>query len=151
MSDHLGIGLIGCGEQGRVNLASGVARIESARLVACADPDEGAARRVADEFGVEKVYKTTDELVGSSGVDAVIVAVPHLHLKAETLVAIEAGKHVFIEKPMGMSAAEGGEIVEAAEKQGVVAMVGYCMRYTLSRMAVKSLLDKAPRAALRIL
>ena len=74
--------------------------------------------------------------------DAVIVAVPHRYLKEVALSAINAGKHVFIEKPMGLNAAEGAEVVEAAARRGVVAMVGYCMRYSLSRMFIKSLLDR---------
>ena len=75
-------------------------------------------------------------------VDAVIVAVPHSALRPVALSAIEAGKHMFIEKPMGLNAIEGGEVVDAAREKGIVAMVGYCMRYSLSRMFIKSLLDR---------
>ncbi len=142
MSRILSVGLVGCGGQTRRNLAPAVARIASARLVSCADVDADKARQVADEFQVEKVYGGAEELLAGGGVDAIIVAVPHRYLKPVTLSAIGAGKHVFIEKPMGLNAAEGAEVVEAARQQGVVAMVGYCMRYSLSRMFIKSLLDR---------
>ena len=142
MSRILSVGLVGCGGQTRRNLAPAVARIASARLVSCADVDADRARQVADEFQVEKVYGGAEELLAGGGVDAIIVSVPHRYLKPVTLSAIGAGKHVFIEKPMGLNAAEGAEVVEAARQQGVVAMVGYCMRYSLSRMFIKSLLDR---------
>ena len=142
MPETLRVGIVGCGGQTRLNLAPGVARVKSARLVACADVDEARARQVAGTFGIEAVYESSEDVTGSAGVDAVIVAVPHRFLKDVALSAIGAGKHVFIEKPMGLSATEGAELVEAAERQGVVAMVGYCMRYSLSRMYIKSLLDR---------
>ena len=142
MPDILRIGLIGCGNQTRANLAPGLARIPSARLVACADMDAGRARQVADECRIEKVYSSAGELIQDKEVDAVIVAVPHRHLKSVALSVLDAGKHLFIEKPMGLNATEGAEVVEAAQRRGVVAMVGYCMRYSLSRMFVKSLLDR---------
>lgn len=142
MSNPLRVGLVGCGGQTRMNLAPGVARVKSARLVACADVDEARARQLADAFGIEAVHDSVAEVTESADVDAVIVAVPHRFLKDVALSAIGAGKHVFIEKPMGLNAAEGAEVVDAAESRGVVAMVGYCMRYSLSRMFIKSLLDR---------
>ena len=142
MSDTLRVGLVGCGGQTRMNLAPAFSRIDSARLVSCADVDEARARQVADVFGIEAVHDSVAEVTESPRVDAVVVAVPHRYLKDVALSAIGAGKHVFIEKPMGLDAVEGAEVVEAADRQGVVAMVGYCMRYSLSRMYIKSLLDR---------
>lgn len=142
MLDILRIGLIGCGNQTRANLAPGLARVPSARLVACADVDPGRARQVADECRIEKVYPSAEELIQDKEVDAVIVAVPHRRLKSVALSVLGAGKHLFIEKPMGLNATEGAEVAGAAQGRGVVATVGYCMRYSLSRMFVKSLLDR---------
>ena len=142
MSDTLRVGLVGCGGQTRMNLAPAFSRIDSARLVSCADVDEVRARQVADAFGIEAAHDSVAEVTESPRVDAVVVAVPHRYLKDVALSAIGAGKHVFIEKPMGLDAVEGAEVVEAADRQGVVAMVGYCMRYSLSRMYIKSLLDR---------
>ena len=142
MPDILRIGLIGCGNQTRSNLAPGLARVPSARLAACADIDETRARQVADEFGIQQVSSRYEDITESGGVDAVIVAVPHRHLKAVALSAIGAGKAVFIEKPAGLNAGEGAQVAEAARQKGVLASVGYCMRYSLSRMFMKSLLDR---------
>ena len=142
MADSLRIGFAGCGRHCRGNLAPALARVANAELVACADVDSEAAKQLASELGIEKGCDSAEALIGSADVDAVVVAVPHRNLKDVATAVVEAGKHLFVEKPMGLNAAEGAEIVEAAEKQGVVAMVGYCMRYTLSRMLVKSLIDR---------
>lgn len=142
MSKMLRVGLVGCGGQSRLNLAPAFSRTDSARLVSCADVDEAMARQVADAFGIDAVHDSAEEVTKCVDVDAVIVAVPHRYLKDVALSAIDAGKHVFIEKPMGLNAAEAAEVVDAAESQGVVAMIGYCMRYSLSRMLIKSLLDR---------
>jgi predicted dehydrogenase len=142
MSETLRVGLVGCGGQTRLNLAPAFDRIESARLVSCADVDEARAQQLAEALRIERVSARSEEVTGSADVDAVIVAVPHRFLKDVALSAIGAGKHVFIEKPMGLNSAEGAEVVEAAARHGVVAMVGYCMRYSLSRMFIKSLLDR---------
>ena len=142
MSDVLRVGVVGCGRHCRGHLAPAVSRIASANLAACADADIGAAQRMANELGIEATYESVEELIGSGDVDAVIVAVPHRHLKEVALSAIEAGKHVFIEKPMGLNAGEGREVVEAAGKENIVAMVGFCMRYSLSRMFIKSQLER---------
>ena len=142
MAKTLRVGLVGCGGQTRMNLAPAFSRIDSARVVSCADVDEARARQVADAIGIEAAHDSVVEVTESPRVDAVVVAVPHRYLKDVALSAIGAGKHVFIEKPMGLDAVEGAEVVEAADRQGVVAMVGYCMRYSLSRMYIKSLLDR---------
>ena len=142
MSRTLRVGLIGCGRQTRINLAPAFARIPSARLVACADAEEGAARQAAEEFEIEEIYTDAAEMIEDADVDAVIVAVPHRHLRAVALSAIDAGKHLFVEKPAGLNAAEGAEVAEAAQKRGVLATVGYCMRYSLSRLFMKALLDR---------
>lgn len=142
MSKMLRVGLVGCGGQTRLNLAPAFSRMDSARLVSCADVDEARARQVADAFGIDAVHDSAEEVTKCVDVDAVVVAVPHRYLKDVALSAVGAGKHVFIEKPMGLNAAEGAEVVDAAESRGVVAMVGYCMRYSLSRMFIKSLLDR---------
>ena len=142
MSEVLRVGFAGCGRHCRAHLAPAVARIASAHPVACADVDADAAQKLAGDLQMEAVYNSVEALLRSSDLDAVIVAVPHRHLKDVVLSAIGAGKHVFIEKPMGLNASEGAQVVEAAEKQNVVAMVGFCMRYALSRMFIKALLER---------
>jgi predicted dehydrogenase len=87
---------------------------ESGVVTAIASRDLAAAKAVADQFGIEKAYGSYDELLADPEVDAVYNPLPnHLHVPW-SIKAIEAGKHILCEKPIGLSAAEGEELVEAA-------------------------------------
>lgn len=126
------IGLVGCGVHG-TNLAQAAVRTESLDLVACADPDESAARRAA-AFGSDvSVHDSVESLLASTRVDAVLIATPHHLLASTALAAIRAGKHVLVEKPMAMNAAEGEEVELAANRAGVICMPGYSFRFLIRR------------------
>ena len=80
------------------------------------------ARRAADAFGAARAHPTYESLAADPQVDVVYVATPHhLHLP-HALLAIEAGKHVLVEKPVGLDAGEARLIGEAAGRAGVFCM-----------------------------
>lgn len=80
------------------------------------------ARRAADAFGAARAHGSYEALVADPDVDVVYVATPHhLHLP-HALLAIEAGKHVLVEKPVGLDAGEARTIGEAADRAGVFCM-----------------------------
>ena len=79
-------------------------------------------RRAADAFGAATAHASYEALVADPEVDVVYVATPHhLHLP-HALLAIAAGKHVLVEKPVGLDAAEARRIGEAAARAGVFCM-----------------------------
>ena len=81
-----------------------------------------AASRAAAEWGARGAHGSYEALVADSDVDVVYVATPHhLHLP-HALLAIEAGKHVLVEKPVGLDAVEARTIGEAAERSGLFCM-----------------------------
>src|SRR5512137_2343738 len=104
----LRVGIVGCGYQGGIlaqTIAKGNGRITDAlRIVACADPDPAAAARVAAITGNAAVYAyvSVEELLQCTNVDAVFVATSHDALYECSLAAIQAGKHVLAEKPIGI-------------------------------------------------
>jgi predicted dehydrogenase len=128
----LRIGVVGCGGQG-VALAAAVARIEGLHLVACADPDRGAASRLAATYRDVSTHASVEALLGESEVDAVLVATPHHVLAPATLAAIQAGKHVMVEKPIALNAQEAAEVEAAAGQAGVCCMSGYSFRYGMAK------------------
>ena len=88
---------------------------ETGVVTAIASRDLAAAKSVAAQFGIEKAYGSYDELLADPDVDAIYNPLPnHLHL-SWSIKAIEAGNHVLCEKPIGLSAAEGEQLVEAAD------------------------------------
>jgi predicted dehydrogenase len=129
---QLRVGLVGCGLHG-TNLAQAVARSSSLQLVACADPDESAARRAAGAAASASVHNSAESLLQRAAVDAVLVATPHDELARSCLAAIRAGKHVMVEKPMAMDDAQAREVESAAAAAGVNCMVGYSLRFSTGK------------------
>lgn len=120
-----GVGIIGCGLIGgkRANaLGAG------GRLRACADVNPARAQALASkEAG--KALTDWRELVRMPEVDIVVVATLHDTLAEITQAAVEAGKHVLVEKPAGRNAQELEPVIAAAEKGGVKVRVGFNHRY----------------------
>jgi predicted dehydrogenase len=132
-----GVGIIGCGLIGQKRakaLGSGGC------LVACADIEVSRAESLAKSTGA-KVFRDWRELVWLQGVDVVIVATLHDSLAEITLTAIEAGKHVLVEKPAARTAAELEPVMAAAAKHGVKVHVGFNHRYHRSLRKAKEIVD----------
>ncbi len=146
MKPELKIGLIGAGfiggshalAIGAVNRVFADVPLRAVPAV-LADVDEDLARRSGERHGFARWTTDWREAVG--GCDAVIIAVPSFLHREIALAAIEKGRHVLCEKPVGLSSAETQEIAEAARKAGVTNAVGFTyLRTPLVRQA-KRLLD----------
>jgi predicted dehydrogenase len=125
---RLRVGLIGTGLIAQVMhlhyLTELAGRFE---IAAVADIAPGSARACADRYGIPGVYTDWRELIRHP-LDAVLVLTSGSHAPI-AVAAAQAGLHVFTEKPMCFSVAEGREMVAAAEQAGVTLMVGYPKRY----------------------
>jgi predicted dehydrogenase len=110
----LRIGIIGCGV-GVLHL-EGLEPNPRAEVLAIAGLDQDRCRELAARYRVPRVYREYQDLIADPDVEAVTVAVPNaLHFPV-ALAAIEAGKHVMVEKPLARTAAEGEEIIAAAAR-----------------------------------
>ena len=136
----LRVGIVGCGYQGSL-LAQSIARDTTLQVVACADPDQAAAARVAAISGKAALYASTEEMLQHAVVDAVLVATSHDALYECALAAIAAGKHVLAEKPIGMDEKEAAQLEEAVARAGVCFMAGYSFRYLAAWQKVHELLQ----------
>lgn len=119
-----GIGIIGCGLIGQKRAKA----LAEGRLIACADINEAKAREMAGNRGI-KVFSDWRDLLAVPEVDIAVVATLHDSLAEITLAAIEAGKHVLVEKPAARNPAELEPVMEAAERRGVKVHVGFNHRY----------------------
>lgn len=112
----MNIGIVGCGVISR-HYAENAKAFDSFELVACADLDRAAAERLAAEHGL--AVATVDELIADPSVDLVLnLTPPSVHV-AVIRQALEAGKHVYSEKPLATTTAEAGELVAEAERRGL--------------------------------
>jgi predicted dehydrogenase len=119
------VGLVGCGFIGQKRATA----LSGARLVACADAEPARADALARAVPGVEVAADWRALVGRGDVDIVIVATTHDWLAPITLAAVDAGKHVLVEKPAARSAAELAPVIDAAGRRGVRVRVGFNHRY----------------------
>lgn len=127
MESKLSWGIIGAGRIAGV-FAEGVAGSDFGDLVAVADIDAGRARDFAGRFDIRAHYADPHDLLGDEQVEAVYVSTPHPFHAEWAVKAAEAGKHVLVEKPMGLNRAEAMAVVEAARANDVFLAEGYMYR-----------------------
>jgi predicted dehydrogenase len=116
------VAIVGCGRISGLH-QMGYRGREDARIVAVCDSNKSAAKKKAKEWGVEKVYTNYQQVLEDKDIDLVELLTPH-HLHCSmTVQACQAGKHVSVQKPMALSAAEADEMIAAAGKAGVILRV----------------------------
>ena len=108
------IGLIGLGNMGGAHLGF-IAGVERAELAVVCDIDRAKADQAADKTGVAVAYSYKDVL-DMDEVDAVLIATPHYDHTPIAIAAFEAGKHVLVEKPVGVHANDVAKMTAAWEK-----------------------------------
>lgn len=94
----------------------------------------------AADFGIPRAHGSYEDLVADPDVDIVYVATPHPMHAANALLAIEAGKHVLVEKPFTLNAAEAAEVRDAAAARGVLAMEAMWTRYLPHMVRIRELI-----------
>jgi predicted dehydrogenase len=120
------------------------------RVVAVASRDAGRAAEFASRHGIPTSYGDYEQLVADAEVDVVYIAPPHTEHKRLALLAIAAGKHVLIEKPMAISEADAREIFAAASAAGVFAMEALWTRFLPQTTVIRQLLDDGVLGPLRL-
>jgi predicted dehydrogenase len=134
----LKVGVLGAGHLGKIHLRL-LNQSEKYELVGFFDPFEENANKVAAEFGYKK-FDSIAELIAA--VDVVDIVTPTIqHFECAKMV-IEAGKHIFIEKPIATTVTEAEEIVALATKYNVKGQVGHVERFNPAFTAVKDKIDK---------
>jgi predicted dehydrogenase len=127
----IGVGLIGTGYMGKCHaLAWNAVKPvfgdgPTVRLVHLAEVSEGLARRKADEFGFERASGDWRALIADPEVEVVSVTTPNAFHAEMAIAALEAGKHVWCEKPMAVGFADAEKMAAAAKASGTVTALGY--------------------------
>jgi predicted dehydrogenase len=146
------LALIGCG---RVAAAypEVMPRVQRAAMTATADSDRARATRMATELDAELSATSLDELLDShaDAFDAVLINTPNDSHAALTQRAAEAGKHVLVAPPLGLSLAQADAAIEACGAAGVRLMVGEAARFKPYQQTIKSNLDSGNLGELGLL
>ncbi|WP_349371711.1 Gfo/Idh/MocA family oxidoreductase [Salinarimonas sp.] len=127
----VGIGLIGTGFMGKCHalayraVSAVFADVAPPRLAVLCDTPADEAEAFARQFGFARATADWRDLVADPAVDLVAITTPNKLHREIALAAFAAGKHVYCEKPLGLTLAEAEEMATAAAAAGVVTQVGY--------------------------
>ncbi|MDP2999163.1 MAG: Gfo/Idh/MocA family oxidoreductase [Bryobacterales bacterium] len=140
MAERVRWGVIGSGGIARRRtIPEGIAAAPNAVLAAVFDVDGEANRAVAAQFGGQPMASIEDLL--KADIDAVYIASPANAHYQQALVAAGAGKHIFCEKPLGMTVAEAEQMAAAARQAGVLFGAAFMMRFHSQHQAAKKIID----------
>ncbi len=136
----LTVGVVGCGYWGP-NLIRNFSNVPGARVKACADISENRLKHMKNLY--PSIVTTADytEIVKDPEIDAVVVATPVSSHFEISMAALEAGKHVFVEKPLTRTVDEGVELVTKAEEKKLTLMVGHTFVFTAAVNKIKELIE----------
>ncbi len=127
-SDDLGLGLIGCGYIAETQHLPALHALSGIKVIAAADSNAERLKQVSDRFHIEQRYDDYRTLLENRAIDAVAICVPvRLHASV-ALAALDAGKHLFIEKPLAFSLDECQQLVQQVARSRNQVMVGFNLR-----------------------
>src|SRR5689334_17596256 len=125
----LRVGVLGAGPIAQAAHFESCTKARNADLSAICDVVEDLRRRMAVVHGVEKTYADYDQMLADPDIDAVIIATADAFHVPASIRALEAGKHVLCEKPLGLTVEEAEELKEAVSRSGKVFQVGHMKRF----------------------
>ena len=136
MKQHIGIGLCGFGSMGKVHAFCvdnlkyyyGALPFEASIKGVCTTT-EGKSRQVADTYGFEIATASEDDLIHDPSIDVIDICTPNIFHYETVKKALAAGKHVYCEKPLCVSAAQAEELAELAKKSGRICTVVFNNRH----------------------
>ena len=139
--DKLRIGIIGLGWFGEIHCETiaGIANMELAAL--CTRRPDRLAQQAA-KFGVRKTYADYREMLDDKDIDAVSIVTMWDQHTEPAIAALEAGKHVFLEKPMASTVADCNRIIAAAKRARGILQIGHICRFNPRYRMAKQAIDE---------
>lgn len=132
-------GVIGCGGIADRRTIPGMMQADNAMLTAVMDRNAALAQAIGQKYNVEDVCDSVEELL-KKDIDAVYIATPVFCHKEQAILSMRTGKHVLMEKPVGLTVSEAKELREIALEEGVKLGVALMMRFHTHHQAVKSMI-----------
>lgn len=138
--ENIRVGIIGVGQIGKQHLEN-YARIGGVDVIAAADIDEAELAGVAEKFRIPHTYTDFRQLLARDDIDAVDVCLHNNYHAPVTIAALQAGKHVYCEKPIAGSYADGKAMLDAARAYGRKLHIQLSFLYLKETKAAKALID----------
>ncbi|HTI03303.1 MAG TPA: Gfo/Idh/MocA family oxidoreductase [Acidisoma sp.] len=138
---RLRIGVLGCGPIAQFAHFESCTKASNADLYAICDVAEDLRTRMAATHAPEKTFAEYDAMLADPDVEAVIIATSDAFHVPASLRALEAGKHVLCEKPIGVSVEEVEQLRDAAARAGRILQIGHMKRFDPGLQAAKTFVD----------
>jgi predicted dehydrogenase len=125
----LRMGILGCGPISQFAHLESVQKGRNVTLHAVCDADSELAQRFGGFYDAERVYNDYDQMLADPDVDAVVIATSDAFHVPAAIRALSAGKHVFCEKPIGLSVEEVEDLKRHVDRSGLVLQIGHMLRF----------------------
>jgi UDP-N-acetylglucosamine 3-dehydrogenase len=136
----LGVAVIGTGQWGK-NHARVYKELPSTELIAICDVNAERAKAMAAQYGV-KAYSDSSQMLKNKQIEAVNVCTWSTILAKEAKKALDAGKHVLVEKPMATTPRQAKKLVQTAQENGLHLTVGFLMRFIPGLQLIRQSVEK---------
>lgn len=133
-------GVIGCGYWGP-NLIRNFSQLKDSDVIVCADLDEGRLAHMQNLYPNIEVTVDYRTILSRDDIDAIVIATPPATHHRIGMESLQAGKHLFVEKPLALSTAECSDLLSAARKRGLTLMTGHTFVYTAAVNKIKEVIE----------
>jgi virulence factor len=138
-------GFIGAGSRSQHAHYPNVQRLDDVEMAAVCEIDEGRLDQVVEQYNFPLVYTNHQEMLANAELDVIYCVMHERWLLQPALDCLNAGKHIFIEKPPGANSDESQQLLDAAVANDVIAMVGLQRRYAaVTREAMRRVRESGP-------
>ena len=142
MTTSLRIGIVGLGRLGQRHAQALAFSTRNCTLTAACSPVESERVYATEQLGITQVYSRYEDLLADPNIDAVVLVTPTSLHADQTIAALQAGKHVFVEKPLALNVPDCERVLaEAAKHPALVAMVGFVRRFDPSYRAAQASIE----------
>lgn len=136
------VGIIGSGFEADIHAASFQILPDEAEVVAVASPTPGNAARLAERYGIPRVFTDYRTMLAERDIEMVTIAAPNFLHARMTADAAEAGKHVVCEKPLSMTLEEADLMIEVCQRHGVLLLYAEELFFTPKYVKAKEMADQ---------
>jgi len=141
MAENIGVAVVGTGDWG-ANLVRNFASLPGVRLAAVHDHDPQRLKQTAARYPAARATASLEELIAMPDVQAAVVAASAASHHALAKALLEAGKDVFVEKPLALSVEHAAELVRIARERGRILMIGHLLLFHPAVRYLKSMVER---------
>ena len=139
MHDHIAVGVVGCGYWGK-NLVRNFHQLGRLRVIC--DVDRVSLQQLQQQYEGLEICESYDEMLRRTDIEGVVIAAPAAQHYELAKKALDAGKDVFVEKPLALDVAHAEELTHLARQNGRILMVGHLLQYHPAVQKLKSLIQE---------